>query len=137
MPLLSKSEIQFLRGQKKVSKSYGYKLRSVIRKKVANLLDKEMPLLSTLFPNLNLTEYSKTYNHNHLNKNLTRNSKTLTNKIFTKNPSKLNKKCNNSIKNQEKIKSNSSSQIIARPRFELGSKAPKASMLVRYTRHLI
>jgi hypothetical protein len=59
MPLLSKSEVLYLQGQKKVSKSYEYKLRSVIMKKVANLLDKEVPLLSALFPNLNLTEFGK------------------------------------------------------------------------------
>jgi hypothetical protein len=59
MPLLSKSEVLYLQGQNKVSKSYEYKLRSVIMKKVANLLDKEVPLLSALFPNLNLTEFGK------------------------------------------------------------------------------
>ena len=95
-----------------------------------------MPLLSTLFPILNLTEFSKTYTYKHTNKHLTVNSKTTTNKTFTKNPSKLIENYNNSIKNQENIKNNSN-QIIARPRFELGSKAPKASMLVRYIRHLI
>ena len=59
MSLLSKSEIQYLQGQKQVSKSYGYKLKSVIKKKVANLRDNEIPLLSKLFPNPNLTEISK------------------------------------------------------------------------------
>jgi len=38
MPLLSKSEIQFLQCQKQVSKSYEYKLKSIIKKKVSNLL---------------------------------------------------------------------------------------------------
>jgi hypothetical protein len=33
--------------------------------------------------------------------------------------------------------SNSTLMAVARPRFELGSKAPKASMLVRYIRYLI
>ncbi len=59
MSLLSKSEIQYLQGQKQVSMSYEYKLRSIIKKKVANLLDKEIPLLSSLFPNLDLTEFGK------------------------------------------------------------------------------
>ncbi len=59
MPLLSKSEVLYLQGQKQVSKSYEYKLKSVIRKKVANLLDKELPLLSKLFPETGLTEFGK------------------------------------------------------------------------------
>src|SRR3982750_2012537 len=60
MPLLSKSEIQFLEGRKKVSKSYEYKLKSIIKKKISNLLDKEILLLSKLFSNVNnLTEFSK------------------------------------------------------------------------------
>lgn len=42
MSLLSKSEIQYLQGKKQVSKSYEYKLRSLIKKKVANLMDKEI-----------------------------------------------------------------------------------------------
>ena len=54
MSLLSKSEALFLQGQKKVSKPYEYKLKSVIKKKLSKLLDKELPLLSSLFPNLNL-----------------------------------------------------------------------------------
>jgi hypothetical protein len=63
MSLLSKSEIQYLQGQKQVSKSYEYKLKSVIKRKVANLLDKEIPLLSSLFPNLDLTKISKEASH--------------------------------------------------------------------------
>jgi hypothetical protein len=63
MSLLSKSEIQFLQGQKKiVSKSYEYKLKSIIKKKVSNLLDKELPLISTLFPDTDLTIFSKINN---------------------------------------------------------------------------
>jgi hypothetical protein len=38
---------------------------------------------------------------------------------------------------QQDRNTKNSSQIIARPRFELGSKAPKASMLVRYIRYLV
>ena len=59
MSLLSKSEIPYLQGQKQVSKPYEYKLKSVIRKKMAHLLDKELPLLSTLFPKLNITGFGK------------------------------------------------------------------------------
>ncbi len=59
MSLLSKSEIQYLQGQKQVSKSYEYKLRSTIKKKAANLLHKEIPLLSYLFTNLDLTDFGK------------------------------------------------------------------------------
>ena len=59
MSLLSKTEVQYLQGQKVVSKSYEYKLRSIIKKKVATLLDQELPLISSLFPNLNLTKNSK------------------------------------------------------------------------------
>ena len=59
MSLLSKSEILYLQGHKQVSKSYNYKLRSIIKKKVANLMDKEIPLLSSLFPDLDLTEFGK------------------------------------------------------------------------------
>jgi hypothetical protein len=60
MSLLSKSEVHFLQGQKPVSKSYEYKLKSIIKKKIITLLEKELPLLSQLFPKLsNLTKYSK------------------------------------------------------------------------------
>jgi hypothetical protein len=59
MSLLSKSELQFLQGQKQVSKSYEYKLKSIIKRKVSTLLEKELPLLSCLFPNLDLTKNSK------------------------------------------------------------------------------
>jgi hypothetical protein len=59
MPLLSKSEIQFLQGQKQVSKSYEYKLKSIIKKKVSNLMEKEIPLINPLFTSINLTEFGK------------------------------------------------------------------------------
>ncbi len=62
MSLLSKSEVQFLRGQKQVSKSYEYKLKSIIRKKMTHLLDKELPLLSKSFPDAGLTKFSKANN---------------------------------------------------------------------------
>ena len=59
MSLLSKSEISYLQGQKQVSKSYEYKLKSVIKKKISKLLVKELPLVSKLFPEVNLTNYSE------------------------------------------------------------------------------
>ena len=63
MTLLSKSEIQFLRGQKQVSKSDEYKLKSIIKKKVSNFVEKEIPLIAAFLPNINnLTEFGK-YNH--------------------------------------------------------------------------
>ena len=46
--MLSKAEIQYLRGEKQISKSYERKLKCLIRKKVA-ILRKEIPLLSRLF----------------------------------------------------------------------------------------
>jgi hypothetical protein len=49
MSLLSKAEVQFLQGQKQVSKSYEYKLKSIIKKKISLLVDKELPLLAKLF----------------------------------------------------------------------------------------
>ena len=91
--LLSRSEIQYLQGQKQVSKSYEYKLRSIIKKKVANLMSKEIPLLSTLFPNLDLTEFGKTS----------------INKITTNNLDKVNENYNNSVKKDEKTNYNGSS----------------------------
>ncbi len=59
MSILSRSEIQFLQGYKQVSKSYEYKLKSVIKKKLSHLIDQEFPLLSQLFPNLDLTKFGK------------------------------------------------------------------------------
>ena len=60
MPILSKSEIQFLEDKKPVSKSYEYKLKSILKKKVAHLLDKDLLLISSLFPHLlTLTKNSK------------------------------------------------------------------------------
>ena len=79
MSFLSKSEIQFLQGHKQISRSYEYKLKSIIKKKVANLMDKEIPLLSTLFPSLDLTEFGKTCNINKSKNHLTVNSKTTSN----------------------------------------------------------
>ena len=64
MSLLSKSEIQYLQGKKKISKSYEYKLKSIIKKNVSNLLDKEIPMLSSFFPKLNLIEFGKNFEDN-------------------------------------------------------------------------
>jgi hypothetical protein len=52
MSLLSKSKIQFLQGQKLVSRSYEYKLKSIVKKRLSTLLAKDLPLLSSLIPNL-------------------------------------------------------------------------------------
>ena len=46
--MLSKAEIQYLQGQKQVSKSFERKSRCLIRKKVG-VLQKEMPLVSNIF----------------------------------------------------------------------------------------
>ena len=62
LSLLSKAEVQFLQGQKVVSRSYEYKLKSIIKKKVDNLIDQELPLLGSLFPTLDLTKFSKDQN---------------------------------------------------------------------------
>ena len=48
--MLSRAEIQYLQGQKQVSKSYGRKLKCIIRKKL-EILCNEFPLLSILFAN--------------------------------------------------------------------------------------
>ncbi len=95
MPLLSKSEIQYLQGQKQVSKSYEYKLKSIIKKKVANLMDKEIPLLSTLFPSLDLTEFGNMFKDIQASKVLTEFGKVINNKIITNNLEKLNESYNN------------------------------------------
>ena len=52
-------KFNILQDQKQVSKSYEYKLKSVIKRKISTLLEKELPLLSKLFPNLDLTKNSK------------------------------------------------------------------------------
>jgi hypothetical protein len=91
--LLSKSEIHFLQNQKQVSKSYEYKLKSILKKKLSVLLEKELPLLSKLFSDFDitvlsnnankefkdLTIFSKIANEKTLN-NLTKISKNIQNK---------------------------------------------------------
>ena len=87
MSLLSKSAIQFLKGQKRVSKSYEYKLKSTLKKKLSNLLDKDLPLLLLLFPNLlDLTKFSKKQDFEFPSGNLTKNSKTLVDYNIQNNP---------------------------------------------------
>ncbi len=51
-------------GPKKTSKSYEFKLKSTIKKNVSNLVDKEIPILSSFFPKLNLTEFGKNFEDN-------------------------------------------------------------------------
>ncbi len=74
MSLLSRSEIQFLQGQKDIAKSYEYKLKSVIKRKLSILLEKELPLLLKLFPDSDLAIISSKIN-NEGQKNLTKFSK--------------------------------------------------------------
>ena len=75
MSLLSKAEVQFLQGQKQVSKSYEYKLKSIIKKKLSRLIDKEIPLVEVLFPNLDLTKFSKTKDRDKVLLDHTKNNK--------------------------------------------------------------
>ncbi len=56
----------FLQDQKQVSKSYDYKLKSIIKKKLSNLLDNEIPLLSKLFSIPDHTKISKISNTDNL-----------------------------------------------------------------------
>ncbi len=54
MSLLYKLEIQYLQDQKHVSKSYEYKLKSILIRKVSAILHNESPLLTQcLFMGLN------------------------------------------------------------------------------------
>ena len=48
MSLLSKAEVEYLQCQKHVSKAYEYKLKSIIKKKLTKLIEKEIPLIRTL-----------------------------------------------------------------------------------------
>jgi len=45
LSLLSKTELEWLLENKTVSKSFGYKIKSTIKKKIENLLSFELPLL--------------------------------------------------------------------------------------------
>jgi hypothetical protein len=75
MSLLSKSEVQYLLGKKQLSKFYEYKLKSVIKKKLANLIDKELPLLYSFNVGLDLTEFGRNLNINITTSDLTKNGK--------------------------------------------------------------
>ena len=55
--MLSKAEILYLQGEKQFSASYEYKLKSILKKKITNFLDKELPLLTSLFPDLILPKF--------------------------------------------------------------------------------
>ena len=81
MSLLSKSEIQFLQGQKQVSKPYEYKLKSIIKRKLSILLEEELPLLSKLFSDYDSTIISNKIN-NETHNNLTEFSKISNRKYF-------------------------------------------------------
>jgi hypothetical protein len=72
--MLSKAEVQYLQGQKQVSKSYEYKLKSILKKKIISLVDNDLPLLAKLFPNLDITKFGKKINDS-LDVNLTINGK--------------------------------------------------------------
>ena len=54
MTMLSHAEMQYLMARKQVSKSYEYKLKSIIKKKLSHLIDKEITSLKSLFPGLDL-----------------------------------------------------------------------------------
>ena len=88
--MLSKAEVLYLQGQKQVSDSYGYKLRSILKKKVANFLDNEFPLLISLFPDLELTKNSK-INSEDSRTTLTKFSKIRNNDIRSTDLTKISK----------------------------------------------
>ncbi len=75
----SKVQVELLQRQKQVSKSYEYKIRSLLKRKISKLIEKELPLLSELFPNLDLTKFSKKFNSEMGLNHLTNNSKTTNN----------------------------------------------------------
>lgn len=56
MPFLSKTEIEFLQGNKKVFKSYEYKIKSILKKKISSLIEKEIPCFHLYLPTLTLLE---------------------------------------------------------------------------------
>lgn len=72
--MLSKAEVQYLQGQKLVSKSYEYKLKSILKKKIISLVNNDLPLLAKLFPSLDITKFGKKINDS-LDVNLTINGK--------------------------------------------------------------
>ena len=82
MAFVSKADVQYLQGQKVISKSYEYKLKSIIKKKLATLVDKVIPLLYSLFPNLDLIKISKNREVNTKIQNQTKISKKSTCRSF-------------------------------------------------------
>ena len=119
MSLLSKSEIQFLQGQKQVSKSYEYKLKSIIKKKTSTLMDKELPLLFKLFPDYYLTITSKKIDNEKQN-NLTEFSKFLKEKPLT-NLTKISKKfldSHSNIEVEKKDDATKTTKLVAREGLE-------------------
>jgi hypothetical protein len=72
--MLSKAEVRYLQGQKQVSKSYEYELKSILKKKIISLVDNDLPLLANLFPNLDITKFGKKINDS-FDVNLTINGK--------------------------------------------------------------
>ena len=75
MSLLSKTEIQYLQGRKNVSKSYEYKLKSIIKRKLFNFIGQELPLLSSIYEGIDLTKFSKILDNKKGLSDLTKNSK--------------------------------------------------------------
>ncbi len=96
--MLSKAEVLYLQGEKQVSDSYEYKLKSIFRKKIANFLDKELPLLTSLFPDLNLTKISKKQDFDLASENLTKNSKMFVDHNIQNNPPKFQNQQNAAVK---------------------------------------
>ncbi len=78
MSFLSKAEVQYLQGHKQISKSYEYKLKSIIKKKLSLLVDKELPLLAKLFIEFDFVvtpKYDDHHNSSVPSRDLTKNSK--------------------------------------------------------------
>ena len=76
--MLSRADVLYLEGRKAVSKSYEYKIKSIIKKKLVKLLNSELPLLTSLFPDMmDLTKFSKK-GHSDRDLELTDSSKTRT-----------------------------------------------------------
>ncbi len=88
--MLSKAEVMYLQGQKKVSGSYERKLKCLIRKKVENLKN-ELPLLSKVFPIADLFGYD--------NKDGTKEN--LQNPIVVNNANHATKFSNSEVQNNE------------------------------------
>lgn len=57
--------------------SYEYNLKSIIKRKLVILIDQDLPLVTALFPNLDLTKFSKNQPDNHPDTDLAENSKNL------------------------------------------------------------